>query len=62
VARDLVVSEVIPSQVRALGVKVIAADSGVEPTAGDDDPTQILIRQVRGAVVQSEEQAAGRSP
>jgi DNA invertase Pin-like site-specific DNA recombinase len=54
VARDLIVGELILNQFRDLGVKVIAADSGTELTAGDDDPTRVLIRQVLGAVAQFE--------
>jgi DNA invertase Pin-like site-specific DNA recombinase len=53
-ARDLLVGEVILGQFRDLGVKVIAAESGTELTAGDDDPTRVLIRQVLGAVAQFE--------
>ena len=54
IARDLMVSEVILSQFRGLGVKVISADSNVDLTTGDDDPTRTLIRQVLGAVAQFE--------
>ena len=53
-ARDLMVSEVILSQFRDLGVSVIAADSGVDLTVGDNDPTRKLIRQVLGAVSEFE--------
>lgn len=53
-ARDLIVGELILNQFRDLGVKVVAADSGTELTAGDDDPTRVLIRQVLGAVAQFE--------
>lgn len=53
-ARDLMVGEVILGQFRELGVSVIAADSGVDLTTGDDDPTRTLIRQVLGAVAQFE--------
>lgn len=53
-ARDLIVSELILSQLRGLGVKVYAADGGTELTVGDDDPTRTLIRQVLGAVAQFE--------
>ena len=53
-ARDLIVGELILNQFRDLGVKVIAADAGTELTAGDDDPTRTLIRQVLGAVAQFE--------
>jgi DNA invertase Pin-like site-specific DNA recombinase len=45
---------VILGQFRDLGVKVLAADSGAELTASDDDPTRVLIRQVLGAVAQFE--------
>jgi DNA invertase Pin-like site-specific DNA recombinase len=51
-ARDLMVGEVILGQFRKLGISVIAADSGVDLTTGDDDPTRTLIRQVLGAVSQ----------
>jgi DNA invertase Pin-like site-specific DNA recombinase len=54
IARDLLVSEVILGQFRDLGVRVIAADGGTDLTAGDDDPTRVLIRQVLGAVAQFE--------
>jgi DNA invertase Pin-like site-specific DNA recombinase len=54
IARDLLVGEVILNQFRELGVRVIAADGGTELTAGDDDPTRVLIRQVLGAVAQFE--------
>jgi DNA invertase Pin-like site-specific DNA recombinase len=53
-ARDLMVGEVILAQFRELGVAVIAADSGTDLTAADDDPTKVLIRQILGAVSQFE--------
>lgn len=53
-ARDLIVGELILNQFRDMGARVIAADSGTELTAGDDDPTRTLIRQVLGAVAQFE--------
>ncbi len=53
-ARDLLVGEVILGQFREAGIRVIAADSGVDLTVGDDDPTRVLIRQVLGAVSQFE--------
>jgi DNA invertase Pin-like site-specific DNA recombinase len=53
-ARDLLVSEVILGQFRDLGVRVVAADSGTDLTAADEDPTGELIRQVLGAVSQFE--------
>ncbi|HET6430534.1 MAG TPA: recombinase family protein [Phycisphaerae bacterium] len=53
-ARDLLVGEVILGQFREAGATVIAADSGTDLTAGDNDPTRVLIRQVLGAVSQFE--------
>lgn len=53
-ARDLLVSEVILGQFRDLGVRVIAADSGTDLTAGDADPTKILVRQLLGAIAEFE--------
>ena len=53
-ARDLMVGEVLLAEFRKLAVTVIAADSGTDLTAGDDDPTRVLIRQVLGAVSQFE--------
>ncbi len=50
-ARDRMVSEVLLAEFRKLGV---AVDSGTALTAGDDDPTRVLIRQVLGAVAQFE--------
>lgn len=53
-ARDLMVGEIILEEFRKLGAKVIAADSGVDLTAGNDDPTSVLIRQILGAVAEFE--------
>jgi DNA invertase Pin-like site-specific DNA recombinase len=53
-ARDLMVGEVLLAEFRKLGVTVIAADSSTDLTAGDNDPTRVLIRQVLGAVAQFE--------
>jgi site-specific DNA recombinase len=53
-ARDLMVGEIILDEFRKLGAKVIAADSGVDLTAGTDDPTSVLIRQILGAVSEFE--------
>jgi DNA invertase Pin-like site-specific DNA recombinase len=53
-ARDLMVGEVLLAEFRKLGVTVVAADSGTDLTAGGDDPTRVLIRQVLGAVAQFE--------
>ncbi len=50
VARDLMVSEIILSEFRKLGVKVISADGGVDLTLGNDDPTGKLVRQILAAV------------
>ncbi len=53
-ARDLMVGEIILDEFRKLGTKVIAADSGVDLTAGNNDPTSVLIRQILGAVSEFE--------
>jgi DNA invertase Pin-like site-specific DNA recombinase len=53
-ARALTVSEVLLGQFRERGVRVIEAEGGTDLTAGDDDPTRVLIRQVLGAVSQFE--------
>jgi DNA invertase Pin-like site-specific DNA recombinase len=53
-ARDLMVGEVILKQFRDFDVTVVAAESGTDLTAGDNDPTRVLIRQVLGAVSQFE--------
>lgn len=50
-ARDLMVGEVILGEFRKLGVTVWTAD-GQDLTAGDDNPTAVLIRQILGAVAQ----------
>jgi DNA invertase Pin-like site-specific DNA recombinase len=53
--RDFIVSELILSEFRKLGVNVISADGGTDLTAdSDEDPTKTLIRQVLGAVAQFE--------
>ncbi len=49
-ARDLMVSEIILSQFRDLGVTVIEASGGTDLSVADGDPTRKLIRQVLGAV------------
>ncbi len=54
IARDLIVGELILRELRNHDVKVIAADSGTDLTAGDEDPTRVLIRQVLGAVSEFE--------
>ncbi len=51
VARDLIVSEMILSQLRDAGVSVVEAESGNDLTAGDqDNPSAKLIRQILGVV------------
>lgn len=52
-ARDLMVSEVILSQFRKVGARVLTTD-GQDLTVADDDPTRRLIRQVLGAVSEFE--------
>ena len=49
-ARDLMISEILLSEFRKLGVQVISAECGTDLTVDDDDPTKKLIRQVLGAV------------
>ena len=49
-ARDLMISEIILSEFRKIGVRVISADGDVDLTLGNDDPTGKLIRQILGAV------------
>ena len=52
-ARDLLVSEVILGQLRALGCTVIDCESGTNLIDDqEDDPTRRLIRQVLGAVAE----------
>lgn len=53
-ARKLMVSEILLGEFRKLGVKVVSADSGIDLTADDDDPTKVLVRQVLGAISQFE--------
>jgi len=50
-ARDLMVAEIILSQLRDRGVTVWSADGNVNLTE-NDDPTATLIRQVLGAVAE----------
>jgi DNA invertase Pin-like site-specific DNA recombinase len=52
-ARDLLVQEVVVEQFRKIGVSLLTTD-GVDLTAGDDDPTRKLIRQILGAVSEFE--------
>ena len=53
-ARDLMVGEIILTEFRNLGVKVISADSGTDLTVEDGDPTRTLMRQMLGAIAQWE--------
>jgi len=62
IARDLMVGEIILSQFRQLGVKVIEVSSGNDLTAEDQDPTKILIRQILGAVSQFEKSVIVSKP
>jgi site-specific DNA recombinase len=45
-ARDLMVGEIILTEFKKLGVKVISAEGGTDMTVGNDDPTAKLIRQI----------------
>ena len=53
-ARDLIVGELLIRDFRALGVRVIEAEGGNDLTAGSDNPTATLIRQILAAVAQFE--------
>jgi len=53
-ARDLMISEILLSEFRKLGVKVIAADSDTDLSVEDKDPTRTLVRQMLGAIAQFE--------
>lgn len=50
-ARDLMVSELILNQLRALGVHVITADTGADLT-DDDDPARVFQRQMLASIAQ----------
>lgn len=50
IARDLMISEILLSEFRKLGVRVISCECGTELTVADDDVTKRLIRQVLGAI------------
>jgi DNA invertase Pin-like site-specific DNA recombinase len=50
-ARDMIVAEIIVREFQKIGVRVIAAASGIDLTEGDDsNPTAKLIRQILAAV------------
>jgi len=53
-ARDLMVGEIILSEFRTLGVRVIAVDCDTDLTVEDGDPTRTLMRQMLGAIAQWE--------
>lgn len=55
-ARDLMVSEFMLKECRDRGIKVYCADRGelVDMASDGSDPTQVLIRQVLGALAQWE--------
>jgi DNA invertase Pin-like site-specific DNA recombinase len=50
-ARDLIVGELILTDFRDLGVKVVSAEGDFDLTA-DDDPTRVLVRQIMAAIAQ----------
>jgi DNA invertase Pin-like site-specific DNA recombinase len=49
-ARDLIVQELAIEEFRKLGVTLIGAESNIDLTVADNDPTKKLIRQVLGAI------------
>lgn len=51
-ARDLIVSELLLREFQEMGVQVIEAESGTDLTAGNDNPTAKLIRQILAAVAE----------
>jgi len=55
-ARDLMVSEVLLSELRQRGIKVFSADQGqcIDMASDGGDPTRVLIRQIMGALAQWE--------
>ena len=54
-ARDLMVSELLLKECRERGIKVFSADRELIDLASDQsDPTQVLIRQIMGALAQWE--------
>jgi DNA invertase Pin-like site-specific DNA recombinase len=55
-ARDLMVSEVLLSELRKRGVQVFSVDQGqlIDMASDGGDPTRVLIRQIMGALAQWE--------
>jgi DNA invertase Pin-like site-specific DNA recombinase len=54
-ARDVMVGEILLSQFREEGVKVIEAESGIDMTADDpDNATATLVRQILSVIAQFE--------
>ena len=53
-ARDLIVSEMLVAEFQKMGVSVLAADSGTDLAAEDDDPAKKLIRQMLAAMSEFE--------
>jgi DNA invertase Pin-like site-specific DNA recombinase len=52
-ARDLIVSEMLLTELRKRGLKIFATDQGIQDIASNDgDPTAKLIRQVIAAVAE----------
>lgn len=56
-ARDLIVGELLLRQFRDMGVSVIEAEGGNDLTAGTDNPTAVLVRQILSAVAEFEKSA-----
>lgn len=53
-ARDLMVSEVLLTKLEKKGIQVIAAESGIDLTVADGEPTKTLIRQLLGIFAEYE--------
>ena len=53
-ARDLMVSEILLDEFRKLEVTVIEAESGLDLTVHNQDPTRVLMRQMLAAISQWE--------
>lgn len=54
-SRDLMNGEILLSEFRKIGVKIISAECGTELTVFDDnDFTKVLIRQILGSIAQFE--------
>ena len=52
-ARDMIVAELLIQEFQKIGVRVIAANGGIDLTEGDDsNPTAKLIRQILSAIAE----------